>query len=76
MSKFETGITGYIHASAKIEVYFPIDSRGNAHICCNECFYHNPSTHRCRANGEVASFEPNKYVGTNCPLEMDTDENE
>lgn len=76
MSRFESGITGYIHGSATIHNYFPIDSKGNAHICCNECFYHNPSTHRCRANGEVASVEPNKFVGVNCPLEMDMDENE
>lgn len=76
MSKFENGISGYIEGSYTAKVFFPIDSRGNAHVCCAECFYHNSSTHRCRANGEVASFEPNKYVGANCPLEMDTAENE
>lgn len=71
MSKFENGISGYIHGSATIHNYFPIDSKGNAHICCNHCFYHNEMTNRCALNKEIASVEPNKFVGANCPLEFE-----
>lgn len=69
MSKFDNGITDYIHASATVEVYFPIDSRGNSHVCCAQCYYFNNTTTRCRLNGEVCAF-PNNYVGGSCPLEF------
>ncbi len=70
MTKFETGISGYVRATYTAEVYFPIDERGNAQINCMQCYYFNTNTNRCRLNGEVCAF-PNKYVGGNCPLEMD-----
>lgn len=75
MSKFETGITSYIHASAKVEVFFPVDSRGNAQVCCRQCYYFNNTTNRCRLNGEVCQY-PDKFVGGSCPLDVDTEENE
>lgn len=75
MSKFENGISGYIEATATVKVYFPIDSRGNAFVNCEQCFYFNNNTRRCRLNGEVCAF-PSKFVGGSCPLEIDTDENE
>lgn len=70
MAKFETGISGYVRATYTAEVYFPIDERGNAQINCMQCYYFNINTNRCRLNGEVCAF-PGKYVGGNCPLEMD-----
>lgn len=73
MAKFETGITGYVKGVYTAEVYFPIDSRGNAHINCAQCYYFNANTNRCRLNGEVCQF-PNQFVGGNCPLEFDENE--
>lgn len=70
MAKLETGISGYVRATYTAEVYFPIDERGNAQINCMQCYYFNTNTNRCRLNGEVCAF-PGKYVGGNCPLEMD-----
>lgn len=64
---FESGISDYVHAVAKIDVYFPVDSRGNSHICCEQCFYYRESSHSCALNHEVCSF-PSKYVGGMCPL--------
>ena len=75
MSRFETGITDYIHASAKVEVFFPVDSRGNAQINCRQCYYFNNTTNRCRLNGEVCQY-PDKFVGGSCPLEMDIEDDE
>lgn len=69
MAQFETGITSYIEATAVVRNFFPVDSRGNAHISCSQCFYFNSNTSRCRLNGEVCQF-PNNYVGGSCPLEI------
>lgn len=73
MSKFESGVSGYIKGVYIAEVHFPIDLKGKEHVCCNECFYHNEITNRCALNKEIASIDPSKYVGSNCPLEMDTE---
>ena len=70
---FESGISDYVHAVAKIDVYFPVDSRGNSHICCEQCFYYRESSHSCALNHEVCAF-PSKYVGGMCPLVSVDDE--
>lgn len=72
-TKFENGISDYIKASAKVDVYFPIDLKGNAHISCSQCYFFNIGTSRCRLNGEVCQF-PNNYVGGSCPLTFEEDE--
>lgn len=69
MAKFENGIANYVKASATVEIYFPVDARGVAHINCTQCYYFNSNTNRCRLNGEVCQF-PNSYVGGACPLEI------
>lgn len=73
MAKFENGISGYIKATYTATIYFPVDNQGKAHICCEQCYYFNSNTNRCRLNGEVCQF-PNKFVGGSCPLEMDIEE--
>lgn len=67
MATFETGISSYIHAQAVVDVYFPVDSRGNEDISCRQCFFYRESTNRCGLNMEVCQY-PNKYVGSGCPL--------
>lgn len=69
MSKFESGVSGYINAMATVYVGFPIDQRGNQFVNCSQCYYFSNSTNRCRLNGEICEF-PNKYVGSHCPLEF------
>ena len=70
---FENGIARYVHAVAKVDVYFPVDHRGNSHICCEQCFYYRESSHSCALNHEVCAF-PSRYVGGMCPLVSVTDE--
>lgn len=70
---FESGISSYVHAVAKVDVYFPVDSRGNSHICCEQCFYYRESSHSCALNHEVCAF-PSRYVGGMCQLVSVTDE--
>lgn len=68
MANFDSGVASYIHAQAKIDVFFPVDSRGNADISCNQCYYFRRSYKTCGLNGEVCQY-PEKYVGASCPLE-------
>lgn len=67
MAAFETGISSYVHAQAVVDVYFPVDSRGNAEITCRQCYYYAETSNRCRLNWEICQY-PNKYVGGSCPL--------
>lgn len=69
MPDFESGVASYIHAQATVDVFFPVDSKGNAEISCRMCYYFRTSSNSCALNGEVCAF-PNKYVGACCPLTM------
>lgn len=71
---FEDGIAGYIHARAVVDVYFPIDMRGNADISCNQCQFFRRSSRTCALNDAVVQY-PEKYVGGNCELDL-VDEDE
>ena len=67
MANFETGVANYVHAVGEVEVYFPVDHRGNADISCSQCFFFREASRRCGLTGEVSQY-PTKYVGTSCPL--------
>lgn len=65
---FDTGVKSYILAKCEVYVQFPVDWKGNEYVCCNQCYYFNRQSGRCRLNNEVCEF-PDKYVGSRCPLE-------
>lgn len=67
MSDFSNGISEYIHAQATVDVFFPVDFKGNADISCSQCYYFRKNYSTCGLNGEVFQY-PNKYVGGSCPL--------
>lgn len=67
MANFDSGVASYIHAQAKVDVFFPVDWRGNADISCSQCFYFRRNYKTCGLNGEVCQY-PEKYVGASCPL--------
>jgi hypothetical protein len=71
---FETGVSSYVIGIATVEVPFPVDHRGNPHVCCAMCRYYSRSSVRCRLNGEVTEF-PDKYIGSHCPLIFEEKEN-
>ena len=64
---FEDGIASYIHAQAVVDVFFPVDAKGNADISCSQCYFFRESAKRCGLNWEMCQY-PNKYVGGSCPL--------
>lgn len=67
MANFENGIADYVHATAVVDVFFPVDFKGNAAICCDQCYYYRRTYQTCGLNGEVCQY-PSKFVGGSCPL--------
>ena len=67
MANFETGISSYVHAQAIVDIYFPVDHKGNADISCSQCDMYRESARRCGITHTVCAY-PTKYVGTDCPL--------
>lgn len=67
MANFESGVAAYIHAQATVDIYFPVDHKGNADISCTQCFFFRKNYQTCGLNGEVCQY-PQKYVGDSCPL--------
>ena len=76
MPSFDSGVSHYIRGRAIVEVYFPVDERGNAGMSCSHCYYYSESSKRCLLNNEKPEY-PGKYVGSMCPMRNDEDfENE
>lgn len=73
MAYFESGVPAYVHGIYKVDVFFPVDRRGNEFKCCAQCFYFRESSSRCALNYEKCAF-PDKNVGQNCPLIYVTEE--
>lgn len=67
MSKFESGVSGYIKGTATIEVNFPIDFNGKAEVACKHCPYLSSNERVCQLNKQPIAH-PNKFVGEWCPL--------
>ena len=67
MANFDSGVSSYVHAQATVDVFFPINSKGDADISCSQCYFFRESSKRCGLNWEICQY-PNKYVGDSCPL--------
>lgn len=67
---FDSGVASYVHGNATVDVYFPVDGRGNADISCQQCFFFREASRRCGLTGQISEY-PTKYVGSHCPLEME-----
>ena len=74
MAFLDSGVVEYVHCQATVDVFFPVDNRGNADISCNQCFFFRRNYQTCGLNGEVCQY-PNKYVGSCCPLKPVEEEN-
>ncbi len=71
--RFDSGVKDYIKGTATVSVCFPVDFKGNANVCCEQCFFYRDASRRCSLTGAVSEY-PAKYVGSNCPLEMEEHE--
>ena len=68
MPDFDSGISRYIHARAVVDVFFPVDAKGNEYCCCEQCYLYSSSSRKCKLTNDVCSF-PSKYVSGACPLQ-------
>lgn len=75
MSDFSSGVKRYIMAVATVEVTFPVDWRDNPDVCCRQCDFYVRATQRCALNHSIVEY-PEKYIGSNCPLEFISEEEE
>ena len=75
MANFDSGVSKYIKAVAVVEVSFPVDWRGSAEIACKHCKFFDRAKQRCWLTQQVVNF-PEKYVGSDCPLEELKEEGE
>ena len=64
---FESGVSSYIVGQANITVCFPVDYKGNPHVCCAMCDLYSRSSNRCPITHAISEF-PEKYIGSRCPL--------
>lgn len=71
----QSGVQGYITGTATVEVHFPIDLHGNLDINCRQCWYFRRTYSTCGLNGQVCEY-PDKYIGSQCPLKFDMEEDE
>ena len=69
MACFDTGVSRFIKTRADVEVGFPVDWRGSVEIACKHCPFYVRATQKCALNQSVVNF-PDKFVGSECPLEM------
>lgn len=73
MASFENGIASYVVGRATVTATFPVDYKGNASVCCQQCFFYRDASRRCGLTGEISQY-PTKYVGGSCPLEIVEDD--
>lgn len=67
MPNFDNGVSGYIVGTCSVQVHFPVDSRGKADVCCEQCPYYGRNSRTCQLNKRIVNY-PEKYIGAACPL--------
>lgn len=73
LPRIDSGVASYIKGRATVEMFFPVDLRGNSCVCCELCRFYRPNSRRCSLNDAVCEF-PGKYIGGQCPLKFDDEE--
>lgn len=73
MPNYETGVSHYIYGTAKAVATFPVDLKGKPDVSCNQCKFFRRTAQLCGLNGEICEY-PQKYIGTYCPLEFESEE--
>lgn len=63
----ETGVSGFVHAQGVVDVFFPIDNKGNAMVNCFHCRFLASNERICQLTKEPTPF-PSKYISPKCPL--------
>ena len=67
MANFDSGVSGYLKATATVVVNFPIDYRGVVDVRCELCRFYYRYERECIITREKLN-SPSKGVGGLCPL--------
>lgn len=70
MSKFDSGVKGYIKGECTVNVYFPVNWNDDADVNCMQCKFFTRSTGICLLTKEISEY-PKAYIGSSCPLNFD-----
>lgn len=76
MRDFDDGVKAYVTGECTTKVHFPIDWKDNADVCCYQCKYFSRTNGICHLTKEISEY-PQKYIGSQCPLNFsgEIDEN-
>lgn len=70
MADFSSGVKSFVIGTTTVQNYFPVDLKGNAEISCKQCRFYRISSRKCGLNEELIAY-PDRYIGSNCPLEFE-----
>ena len=68
--KIASGVARYRTCYCVVEVKFPVDFKGNEAVDCMHCFLYQRQSGKCPLTGHISEY-PDRYVGSNCPLELE-----
>ena len=71
---FESGVSAYVVGTCIVEVNFPVNWKGEPDVRCEMCRFYSRTGHGCRLNGAVVEY-PEKYIGSQCPLNFGEENN-
>lgn len=74
MPTYDNGVSRYIIGTATVKATFPVDLKGRYDVSCNQCKFFRRTAQLCGLNGEICEY-PQKYIGSNCPLNFESEEN-
>jgi hypothetical protein len=75
MPIFDSGVSMYYRGKATVEATFPVDLHGRADVSCFQCKFFRRTAQLCGLNGEICEY-PQKYIGSQCPLNFDSESEE
>lgn len=75
MSDLSSGVSSYVKATCEVTVFFPVDKRGVAEICCKHCQYYSRYNKACKLNDKPIAY-PDQFVGSWCPLKIEEGKDE
>ena len=65
MANFDSGVKGYVKATATVEVHFPIDWRDSVEIACKHCPFFVRTNMRCGLNQSIVNFPSYRWTQDN-----------
>lgn len=70
MSRFDSGVSGYVIGRCEVSVYFPVDMHGVADISCKQCPFYRVTSRSCALTDKIVPWGE-KFVAPSCPLERE-----